>query len=470
MSDAERLPPRSASDSGSCSSELGPADEDTLGVLAQELVYGPAELPNPRELADGPKHLSERQRLIDETNALISAGVAKQVAVSQVVAHNTRGMAWNAIIGESAAHFNLSDLYVLEFVFSTLAALPIPGDPIWGFIVGPPAGLKTEVLRWLNGLPAVYTTSRLTPHSLVSGLKDGQSLLPKLDGKTLVIKDFTTILEMDRKAREEIFAQLRDAFDGYYEGFYGSVGQVSYEAHFNVLAAVTPAIEEYYSVQSFLGPRFVKVRSPLCDGFDRSLKDTGDEPAIRDWLSKLARRLTDSIPPDAWRGVDASRLPRIRPIVEALAVGRTHIMRTEGAIAQVPEPEGVPRLAKQFKKLAIGRALLYGRTEIDDSDLGFLRRVAIDTLPSVRSRILTALLTPGTVNNLSEEVRLPSRTIYRHLEDLEALGLVVSDGENSPRPRTFWLDSRALHLVTPHTDGETAGDSAKEVGGGEGVP
>lgn len=364
--------------------------------------------------------------------------------------------------------YDLHDPYVLEFIFTALVTVRMPGDPVWGFIVGPPSALKTEFLRWLYDLPLVYTLSRLTAHSLISGLKTGVSLLPELDGRVLVIKDFTTVLEGDRKAREEIFAQLRDSFDGYCEAFFGTIGKLSFRARFHVLAAVTPAIEEYWSVQSSLGARFLKVRVPLMDGFDRCLAHGGREEEIRLAFARRARAVVDHLDPRAWEGVRFDRVQELRPVVELLARGRTHVSRYDGQIASTPEPEMLPRLTKQLRKLAVGRAVLYGRMEVDGSDLEFTRRVAMDTLPATRSRILRALCLPSTVEQLRYTVRLPAATLYRHLEDLEALELVSGDGQ---KPETFRLCGVAAQVVTPHTREKMARDHLpKEVGGDQAAP
>jgi hypothetical protein len=374
-----------------------------------------------------------------------------------------RARAFRHLITAVGIEFELQDPYVLEFILANLATLAMPGDPVWGFIVGPPSALKTEFLRWTKGLPQVYTLSRLTAHSLISGLKAGSSLLPDLDNRVLVIKDFTTVLEGDRKAREEIFAQLRDAFDGYYEGHFGTVGKLSYAAHFHVLAAVTPAIEEYWSVQSSLGARFLKVRVPPLDGFDRCLAQGGREEDIRIAFYQHVKAVVDRLDVDAWKSVRLDRVQEIRPVVELLARGRTHVNRFDGQISSTPEPEMLPRLTKQLRKLSVGRALLYGRSELDDSDLAFLRRVALDTLPANRAKLLQALEVASTVDQLSTKVRLPPSTVYRHLEDLLALDLVAGDGG---RPESFRLHGAAAKVVTPHTREKMAqAHFLKEVGG-----
>ncbi|MCI4346917.1 MAG: hypothetical protein L3K07_09240 [Thermoplasmata archaeon] len=374
-----------------------------------------------------------------------------------------RARAFHELVRRAREQFDLEDPFVLEFVFAGMATIPMPGDPVWGFLVGPPSALKTEILRWLNRLPQVVSLSHLTSHSLISGLKGGSSLLPDLDGKVLVIKDFTTILEMDRKSREEVFSQLRDAFDGYYEGWYGSVGKLSFRSHFHVLAAVTSAIEDYYSVQSFLGPRFLKVRVPKIDGFDRSVEQGGREGEIRDEFEERALAVLSKLKATDWSRVSFDRVQELRPLVQLLAKARTHVSRFNGAISLLPEPEMLPRLAKQLKKLAIGRALIYGRLEVEVSDLEFIRRVVLDTIPQNRALVLEALRVPATAQQLRGEVRLPESTLYRCLEDLEALDLVYAEGG---KPQTFHLTTVALAGLTPHFSERTIpGPSPKEVGG-----
>lgn len=413
------------------------AAEDRLHMFAHDfdIEYEDvvAELRRTIELDPGVSTYSEWMRLCASVETSFAAAA--------------RAGAFRRLVSRAREEFDVDDPYVLEFVLASLSTIGMPGDPVWGFVVGPPSAMKTEFLRWLNGLPQVYTLSRLTPHSLISGLKGGHSLMPDLDGKVLVIKDFTTVLEMDRKAREEVLSQLRDAFDGYYEGHYGSVGKLSFAAHFHVLAAVTSAIEEYYSVQSFLGPRFLKVRVPHLDGFERCLAQGGQEDTIRKEFSHLLRRFVDRVSPNDWMTISIPRVSELRPIVEFLARGRTHVSRFNGEISLAPEPEMLPRLTKQFRKLAVGRAIVYGRSEVDDSDLAFLRRVAFDTLPQNRSQVLRALYAPSTADQVTSVVRLSRATVYRTLEELEALDLVSGGGS----PVVYHLIGPAAALVPPHT-------------------
>ena len=97
-------------------------------------------------------------------------------------------------------HMVMSNDEYIDVVFGVVLANRLDSKPVWLYLVIPPGGGKTEVLQALDGPGReIYALSILTPQTLISGqiLKRGQhdpSLLPKLDGKTLVLKDFTAML------------------------------------------------------------------------------------------------------------------------------------------------------------------------------------------------------------------------------------------------------------------------------------
>src|SRR5207249_11311663 len=164
--------------------------------------------------------------------------------------------------------FRVEDTAPLDVCLAAVATSRLDGDPLWAYVVGPPSSGKTEVLRAFDGLESTYFLSSLTPNCLVSGLRDGRDLLPELDGKTLIIKDFTMTLESHRENRDALFGALRDAYDGSYSKAFGSVGTIGFDSHFNLIACVTSAIDGYYTVQSILGQRFLIVRTSFPDDFD----------------------------------------------------------------------------------------------------------------------------------------------------------------------------------------------------------
>jgi hypothetical protein len=70
--------------------------------------------------------------------------------------------------------------------------------------------------------------------------------------------------------------------------------------------------------------------------------------------------------------------------------------------------------------LARGSALLDDRGVVNESDLHMVCRAALDSLPVPRRTVLVAM----TEGQNPYGVGLPATTIYRALDDLQAVGLV----------------------------------------------
>jgi hypothetical protein len=55
----------------------------------------------------------------------------------------------------------LRDDEAVTYLLALLIANRLPGDPVWGFIVAPSGGAKTELLNALSGIPEIYPLTRL---------------------------------------------------------------------------------------------------------------------------------------------------------------------------------------------------------------------------------------------------------------------------------------------------------------------
>ena len=79
----------------------------------------------------------------------------------------------------------------------------------------------------------------ISDYNMIQDGDNDPSLIPKLDGKVLVIKDFTVILKERHEIASAILSQLRDAFDGSIRKAFGTGKDKKYNAKFGVIAAVT---------------------------------------------------------------------------------------------------------------------------------------------------------------------------------------------------------------------------------------
>jgi hypothetical protein len=338
----------------------------------------------------------------------------------------------------------LPDPEIIDVIYGTVLANRLDGDPLWLLVVGPPGCGKTAGLLTLSKAFSVMTTTTITPATLISGMKlaggADPSLIPKLDGKVLIIKDFTTILSMRREAREEIFGILRDAYDGEIEKWFGHGVHRHYKSKFGILAGVTAKIEEMSNEHTVVGERFVKyymrpggasrinVGEPA---IRRVVANLGKESAKRDELTEISRLFLDAditMEPPKIGKYEADKIIALAQWTAAMrgAVARDKYTKK---LVHLPATEIGTRLAGQYCKLASGLAMFRGRAEVTHEDLLVVAKVARDSAPDLRQTFIREMYVRQsnnwiTSNELADAVRLPNDTVYDALVDANMLGLV----------------------------------------------
>jgi len=356
-----------------------------------------------------------------------------------------RGLPCKEVYKAYRRWLHLPDTDVLDVLYGTMLANRISGDPLWLFLIGAPGAAKTELLMCFDGAPLVVTTTSLTPHALVSGATGmggaDPSLIPRLNGKVLVIKDFTTIMSTNPTARDEVFGVLRDAFDGKTEKVFGSGIVRSHTSLFGLIAGVTPRIDMLDYLHASLGERFIKYRIGMGAEAGMSqqalietvIENIAQENHIRSDLQKVAAAALDfkveqlpDIPPTAIRELSA--------ISEIVAAMRGVVVRERysGEVLYEPTPEIGTRLAKQFTKLALGIALFRRLPALNADVLRIVKQVAKDTVPGRVHGIAKGLLVHHeeskkgvSAKTIGTWVGLPQDTIWRVLNDLRLLKVVV---------------------------------------------
>ena len=341
---------------------------------------------------------------------------------------------------------SLADPAVVDVVLAVLIANQIDGDALWMVLVAPPSSGKTELLVAASYAPDSRLLSTLTKKTLISGYKlEGgtdrePSLLEQLKHKTLILKDFTTIMTLHRDDRSEILGVLREAYDGRVSKSFGNLKTYEWAGKMGLLAGCTPAIDGHWAVLSALGERFVFFRLPS-GGMDerleqarKALEASGNGGELRKELGEAMKRAYEE--GFQRRGENQGQVTISRPaektliaLAELVARGRAPVQRdgyTRGVVG-LPEPEGPGRLVKQLRQLMVGLCIIHGKHEPGEEELAILRKVARDTMPPLRATILGALGTGAamTQSDLQMSAGLPRTTAARELEDCQLLRLVV---------------------------------------------
>lgn len=343
----------------------------------------------------------------------------------------------------------------MDAIIITLAvhiSQQIDGPPVWLFLVGPPGSAKTETLTSLAQVPNVYMTSTLTPHALISGAnwKDNvdPSLIPRLDGKVMVIKDFTSILAMRDVEKDEIFGILRDAYDGRCGKVFGTGIERTYESRFTVLAAVTPRIHDLSQQHTSLGERFLKfavgdnlVHSAEEDIIARAIENISQDTEMKAELQDVVhafvtRQLT----------VSQKHIPAIPPPLKKAIIRLSRFgARMRGTVSRDnyksdimtsrPSAEVGSRLGVQLAKLAKALAIVLGNKEVGLREYQLVAKTMVDTIPQRTEDVLRAMLelcpTPRdyvTAAQVANKCKYPIATVSRILQDMNVLEIVSRIG------------------------------------------
>lgn len=321
---------------------------------------------------------------------------------------------------------SLTDTDAIKVMFGTVFANRLDGDPVWLFLVGPPGSAKSELLMSLTEAPEIVAKSTLTSASLISGWQLGtggqdHSLIPQLNQKVLIVKDFTAVLSAAAQERDTIFGVLRDAFDGKIEKSFGT-GVRAYKSKFGVIAGVTPKINDFATMHQSLGERFLKYKMDE-DNPDAKIRaaiaNIDSESSMRAELQRAAAGVLANAPGKP--AIPPSFVDKTVALARycALLRGVVDRERYSQIVTHNPTTEVGTRPAKQLTKMAIGLAMVDGRMELNDDDYRIVRDMAISSCPDRVERVVAALAGKKlTHEELAKETRLPSNTLTRVTNDL----------------------------------------------------
>jgi len=341
---------------------------------------------------------------------------------------------------------HIDDEEVLDVILAGVIGEKIGGDPLWLFLIAPPGGSKTELLRSFKG-DYSYHLSDMTSKTLISGLMLGngklrkkvKDLLPQLNGKVLIFKDFTTILEKNRDERNEIIAQFREAYDGSFSKKVGTLDEViSYDSRFGLIAGVTPVIDKHWKVMQQLGERFLKIR--WRENSDKvtkkSRENEGSEVFMRKELTENSNKFIQNLDLSINPEFDDSKYgDRVSLLAKFIAFARTPLSlshdNSEFFHEYIPTPEMPTRLVKQLKKLSRALALIRQKKEVGEEEIKTLKRVTKDTIPPDRLAVLEVIIALQNEtlegckrSSIVHLIKMPRASIELVLKQLVLLDLV----------------------------------------------
>ncbi len=347
------------------------------------------------------------------------------------------------------------DVEVVEAMLAAVVANELDGPSVWLEIIGPPSMGKTVMIEPLEGIFDATLLSKLTPNTLLSGAYGpggtDPSLLTRLGKRPfLLIKELGTLLHGNPFGQGEIYAQLREVYDGSYAREWGNGLRRSWTGKATVIMGITPVIDRHRAFGSQLGERCLKIRFdrpkniPLEDLALAALDGTGNEESVREELhTAYGRAITDAVDRLSVVRLSATTLERIANLAAFAATVRTQVERDQyikGRPIVLPAAtEGPYRIVKNLNLFAVGLAALRGESDL--GDLRLVGRIAFDCMPEPRRSILKrlmALLDEGSEPEPKDLFDVVSKTAaYTALDDLEYLDVIEGfEGNKGGKGRT----------------------------------
>lgn len=338
------------------------------------------------------------------------------------------------------------DLAVLDAVLAAAAVHQLTGDPVWLLVISGSGNAKTETVIALTG-SAIITSTITSEGALLSAAsqkeraKDATGGLLRRIGTNgmLVIKDFTSILSMNRDSRATVLAALREVYDGRWERNVGTDGgrTLTWSGRMVLIGAVTTAYDAAHGVIAAMGDRFALVRADSTEGRRaaglQALANVGREGKMRAELAAAATKLLSEVDISLAK-LGSSDMDELLDVADLVTLARTAVERDyQGNVLEAHAPEMPTRFAKQLGQILRG-GLALGMSREHARRIAF--RVARDTMPPLRRKVLIDVADyPGT--NCAQAVKRlqrPRKTLDRVLQELHLLGLLtVTDGDRGWR-------------------------------------
>lgn len=360
----------------------------------------------------------------------------------------------------------------IAVMLATSACIGVGGkEMIWVYVMGPPScGKSTLCEAMIPDHNHCYELDKLT--GFLSGFKQGKSkkdfsLLKDVQGKTVITKDYTSVLSLPEATQQNINGELRAISDRSINAKWRNGQQVT-ESNicFHYVAGVTDAI--LYGKDTGLGERWLMV--------DMTDTHHGSQSHVKSALGSIAESMLSSfpqrpevedesneneviVPPDRMLKIKRStvgflnyvhkrfkhRKPPIIPewfMEYTTSIGR-FVGKIRGQVKRdartkdllyAPRAEIGTRLAAQLLKLSLGLAIIFDVDELDEKIMNIIRRVACDTAKGYNFEIIKQLATnhdDGGLgldkNVLSKRLKISTTDVVRRLSDLKVLGLIDND-------------------------------------------
>jgi hypothetical protein len=323
------------------------------------------------------------------------------------------------------------------------------------FIGGSGTG-KSTVVEMFNECHRTHVSDNFTPAAFVTqaaGLTDEQrskaDLLPRIRHKVMLTSECGTLFRGKIEAQGELFKVLTRVLDG--RGFWkdaGTGGGRGYKGDylFGWIGGTTEVAEDTWREMANLGSRVFFCRMPMADSLtpDALVREVLALEPYQTRLLRCTQTVTTFV--DAFfqgHGVravqmDTARVPH--DLLLEIANYASIVSAIRGMSRTIDDEEGEnPRRAFNIlTNVAMGHALVHGRSVITPADLDVVERLGVGSLPRGVSRLMAHLLDGKTFSRKEataivrpkgrDESDFGQLSVDKSIKALTSIGVIAHNG------------------------------------------
>jgi len=240
------------------------------------------------------------------------------------------------------------------------------------------------------------------------------------------IKDFGSVLSLNKDSRGPILAGMREIFDGSWTRYVGSDAgrKLSWKGKCGLVGGATPSIDSFYQVMNVLGERFCYFRlneSNEDKKAYKALEHAGHEAEMRMELSSMVADFFNSVNIAKHVSITNEENTKLINLAMFATRCRSAVDRESGYthdITLVPGVEAPTRFVKILAQLLRGLQVIGVPKE---RAWVLVEKVALDSIPQFRQKVIQAMVSIDgeiSTSDLAANLGYPTVTTKRTLEDL----------------------------------------------------
>jgi len=292
----------------------------------------------------------------------------------------------------------LEDTHRIDVALAIRLIAKITGTRVWMIFVGPSGDWKSELLNAIiDDGKETKVIRNFTSKTLVNGNPNVADLAPKLHNKTIIIGDMAQLLKLHPNEKGEVWAQLRDLYDGFAGKQSGMGKDVEYkDLNVTLMAASTPAIDSQILIHQDLGTRELIYRSEKIEKtklMDKVWENEKVEDIMKYELREVIQKFLASHEYDKDTKISEKAVFQIKYLANKLSYFRAPAEsdRYTGDLINDVHPERPTRVLKQLKRLYIGLKSLDPDYE-DDEVINVLKKIIKGSAFKIRNDVLEFLI------------------------------------------------------------------------------